>query len=137
MTLEPAGEELARRLRVDPGAPVLRQLVAGPGPEVAPQRSQAALHPDTQREVMVHKRDLAREDLLAVLRAKGVAAEATEDVVRARMPSPGEREEPVILDAIPVSEVVRTVQAQGRTAAVIETVVAADLVSLRYSLPSD
>jgi DNA-binding GntR family transcriptional regulator len=64
-----------------------------------------------------------------------VSIESIEDEVEARMPSPEERERLVILDGVPVLEVVRTIRASGRIATVIETVVAADLVSLRYSLP--
>ncbi len=132
---EAVGEAMAQRLGVEAGVPVLRQQLVGPGPGIARRRTTASLHPDVEREARIRERDLGGDDLVAVLRTKGVALDAMEDVVAARMPSPGEREELGILDGVPVLDVVRTIGAGGRTAAVIETVVAADLVSLRYSLP--
>jgi GntR family transcriptional regulator len=132
---EPAGEELARRLGISAGASVLQQEVLGPGPDVARQWTRAALHPETEQEAKIRQRDLARDELPSVLSSKGVSIESIEDEVEARMPSPEERERLVILDGVPVLEVVRTIRASGRIATVIETVVAADLVSLRYSLP--
>jgi len=132
---EPAGEALARRLGIDADAQVLKLEVIGPGPEVARQWTRSALHPDTEHEAKIRERDLAGAELAAVLSAKGVSIESIEDEVEARMPSPEERERLGILDGVPVLNVLRTIRAAGRVAAVIETVVAADLVSLRYSLP--
>jgi len=132
---EPAGEKTAKRLEVAAGAQVLKQEVLGPGPGIARQWTRAALHPDTEREGKIRERDLAGRELPAVLSAKGVRFESIEDEVEARMPSPEEREKLGILDGVPVLNVLRTIRVAGRVAAVIETVVAADLVSLRYSIP--
>ena len=132
---EPAGDVLARRLGVDPDSQVLKLEVVGPGPEVARQWTRAALHPDTERDAKIRERDLARAEVAAILSENGISVDSMEDEVEARMPSPEEREKLGILDGVPVLEVLRTIRAAGRVAAVIETVVAADLVSLRYSLP--
>jgi GntR family transcriptional regulator len=133
---EPAGEKLARRLEVTADAQVLKQEVLGPGPEIARQWTRATLHPDTEQTAKIRERDLAHDQLQSVLSSKGVSIESIDDEVEARMPSPEEREKLEILDGVPVLEVVRMIRAEGRTAAVIETVVAADLVSLRYSIPT-
>ncbi len=135
VTRGPAGEPLARRLELTGDAQVLRQLVVGPGPEVARRWTRATLHPQTEHDARIRERDLSRDELSAVLSSKGVSIESIEDEVEARMPSPEERAQLGILDGVPVLDVVRSIRAGGRTAAVIETVVAADLVSLRYSLP--
>jgi len=132
---ESAGEVLARRLGIDGETQVLKQEVIGPGPDVARQWTRSALHPDIEREAKIRELDLAGAEVAAVLSAKGVSIESIDDEVESRMPSPEEREKLGILDGVPVLDVVRTIQAAGRVAAVIETVVAADLVSLRYSLP--
>ena len=132
---EPAGEALSRRLELAPDAKVLKQESIGRGTEVARQWSRATLHPDTEHEADIQERDLAQDELQSVLSARGVPIEAIEDEVGARMPTPDEREKLEILDGVPVLYVVRTIRADGRVTAVIETVVAADLVSLGYSLP--
>lgn len=133
---EPAGEELARRLGISADDRVLRQEVIGPGPDVARQWTRATLHPDTEQKARIRVRDLARDELPSVLSSNGLSVELIEDEVEARMPRPEEREKLEILDGVPVLEVIRTIRAGGRVAAVIETVVAADLVSLRYSVPT-
>ena len=131
----PAGEKLAGRLEVTADAQVLKQDVFGPGPEIARQWTRATLHPDTEQKAKIRERDLAHDALQSVLSSKGVSIESIDDEVEARMPSPEEREKLEILDGVPDLEVVRMIRAEGRTAAVIETVVAADLVSLRYPIP--
>jgi GntR family transcriptional regulator len=133
---EPAGEQLAKRLEVAADAQVLKQEVLGPGPEIKRQWTRSTLHPDTEQKAKIRERDLTHDELLSILSSKGVSIESIEDEVEARMPSPEEREKLGILDGVPVLEVLRTIRADGRVAAVIETVVAADLVSLRYSLPT-
>jgi GntR family transcriptional regulator len=93
------------------------------------------MNPATERESRIEASDLARDGLSVLLSAKGVSFDAIEDEVEARMPTPLERQRLQILDGVPVLDVVRTIRADGRVAAVIETVIAADLISLRYSLP--
>jgi GntR family transcriptional regulator len=132
---EPAGEKLAKRMEVAADTRVLKQEVVGPGPEIERQWTRAALHPGTEHDSKIRERDLAHDELASVLSSRGISMESVEDEVEARMPSPEEREKLGILDGVPVLDVVRMIRAEGRAAAVIETVVAADLVSLRYSLP--
>jgi len=132
---KPAGEKLAKRLEVAADAQVLKQEVLGPGLGIARQWTRATLHPDTELNAKVRERDLAHDELQSVLSSKGLSIDSIEDEVEARMPRPEEREKLEILDGVPVLDVVRVIRADGRTAAVIETVVAADLVSLRYHIP--
>jgi GntR family transcriptional regulator len=131
----PAGEKIARRLEIAADAQVLKQEILGPGPGIARQWTRATLHPDTEHKAKIRERDLAHDELHLVLSSKGLSIESIEDEVEARMPTPDEREKLEILDGVPVLEVVRMIRAQARTAVVIQTVVAADLVSLRYSIP--
>ncbi|MFZ0169304.1 MAG: GntR family transcriptional regulator [Candidatus Dormiibacterota bacterium] len=132
---ELAGDVLAGRLGIPADAKVLQQEILGPGPDITRQWTRATLHPETEQYAQIRERDMAHDELPSVLSSKGVSIESIDDEVEARMPTPEEREKLGILDGVPVLDVVRMIRAAGRTAAVIETVVAADLVSLRYSLP--
>lgn len=134
---EPADERTAQLLRIEPGAEVTVRARQMRADNTVVQVALSRLPREITRGTQLEDISTGQGGIYARLEAAGHALDHFEEVVSARMPTPGEQSQLQLLEGTPVIVVTRVTYTANGPVEVNDMILAADRYELQYELPAD